>query len=102
MLTGDPALQTFVEKSDRLGLQWSDFLAGWSVEEKRYGIGTCVGCSGSVLCFGNWGVVGHTGHYEILFPSGWVEDHPVFKTELEAMLWVSNRPGGAMRPNAPS
>lgn len=43
---------------------------------------------GAVLSRGKWGVVGGTGHYRILRPYGWVNDKPVFETELEAMLYV--------------
>lgn len=63
-------------------------LEGWSVQHRSYGVGTCFGGSGDVLCYGKWGVIGGTGRYKILFPSGWIEERPKFKTELEAMLWV--------------
>lgn len=64
-------------------------LEGWSVQRRSYGVGTCFGGSGDVLCYGKWGVIGCTGHYKILHPTGWIEDSPKFKTELEAMLWVA-------------
>lgn len=66
----------------------SDLLAGWSVQRRSYGIGETRGGTGDVLSFGKWGVVGGTGSYHILFPHGWIEDRPKFKTEIEAMLWV--------------
>jgi len=65
-----------------------ELLEGWSVERRSYGVGTCFGGSGDVLCFGKWGVIGGTGSYKILHPTGWIEERPKFKTELEAMLWV--------------
>ncbi len=63
-------------------------LEGWSVERRSYGVGQCFGGTGNVLCYGKWGVIGGTGRYRILHPSGWIEDSPKFTTELEAMLWV--------------
>jgi hypothetical protein len=66
-------------------------LEGWSVQHRSYGVGTCFGGSGDVLCYGKWGVIGGTGRYKILFPSGWIEERPKFKTELEAMLWVKSQ-----------
>lgn len=66
-------------------------LDGWSVERRSYGVGTCFGGSGDVLCYGKWGVIGGTGRYKILHPTGWIEDSPKFKTEIEAMLWVKSQ-----------
>lgn len=63
-------------------------LADWTLAVRNWGQGTCCGCHGTVLTYGKWGVIGRTGHYRIIFPSGWEEDNPTFKTELEAMLWV--------------
>jgi hypothetical protein len=75
----------------------SALLEGWSVQRRSYGVGTCGGGSGDVLCYGKWGVIGGTGRYKILFPSGWIEDRPKFKTELEAMLWVMAK--GKLKPS---
>ena len=75
----------------------SALLEGWSVERRSYGVGTCFGGSGDVLCYGKWGVIGGTGRYKILFPSGWIEERPKFKTELEAMLWVMAK--GKLKPS---
>ena len=66
-------------------------LAEWTVEDRPYGIGTCMGGRGPVLCKGKWGVVGSTGQYRILFPTGWIEDKPMFQTEIEAMNWVDQK-----------
>ena len=69
----------------------SAVLDGWSLETKSCGIGTCCSGMNKVLMRGNWGVIGCTGKYQLLHPSGWIEDSPSFKTELEAMLWVMGK-----------
>jgi len=69
----------------------SELLDGWTIETKWVGIGTCGAGRNKVLCRGNWGVIGGTGHFNILFPSGWVEDTPRFATEIEAMMWIINK-----------
>lgn len=68
-----------------------EILEGWVVELRSYGIGTCMGGRGQVLCRGKWGVIGATGNYRILHPNGWIEETPRFDTEVEAMLWVMER-----------
>jgi len=79
------------------GCASATLLEGWSVQRRSYGVGTCFGGSGDVLCYGKWGVIGGTGRYKILFPSGWIEERPKFKTELEAMLWVMAK--GKLKPS---
>jgi hypothetical protein len=77
--------------AERGGVGCSAVLDGWSLQRRPYGVGQTRGGTGDVLCYGKWGVIGGTGHYNVLFPSGWIEDRPKFKTEIEAMLWVMNK-----------
>lgn len=83
-----PDQETKTETGAMPGIGSSELLADWTLAVRNWGQGTCCGCHGTVLTYGKWGVIGRTGYYRIIFPSGWEEDHPTFKTELEAMLWV--------------
>jgi hypothetical protein len=79
------------QTDQRGGFASSVLLDGWSLETVSCGIGMCGSGMNKVLMRGNWGVIGGTGKYKLLHPSGWIEDSPSFKTELEAMLWVMGK-----------
>lgn len=85
------SLQTSDRTDKSMPVGISDLLDGWTLETKWVGIGQCGAGQNRVLCRGNWGVIGGTGHFTILHPDGWVNEKPVFKTELEAMLWVMSK-----------
>lgn len=68
------------------------FLDGWELDRRWYGYGDCFSTNGLALWHGKWGVTGSAGSYRVIRPNGWLEETPMFPTELEAMLWVLKQP----------
>ena len=68
-----------------------DWLSKWKLEQRGYGMGQYGWGSNLVLSYGKWSVVGSTGYFRIVHPTGWREDKPVFETEIEAMQWVMKK-----------